>query len=61
VAGGQVYVSTGLALQAYGAKSGTPAWSYTPPNTGGLVSTPAVADGLIFIGSSNDNLYALRA
>jgi outer membrane protein assembly factor BamB len=61
VAGGQVYVSTGLALQAYGAKSGDPAWSYTPPNTGGLVSTPAVADGLIFIGSSNDNLYALKA
>jgi len=61
VAGGQVYVSTGLALQAYDAKSGDPAWSYTPPNTGGLVSTPAVADGLIFIGSSNDNLYALKA
>ena len=47
---------SGLAGRASG-----PLWSYTPPNTGALVSTPAVANGLVFVGSTNDNLYAIRA
>jgi outer membrane protein assembly factor BamB len=58
---GKLYVSTGLALQALHAKTGNAVWSYTPPNSGALVSTPAVANGLVFVGSTNDNLYAIRA
>jgi outer membrane protein assembly factor BamB len=58
---GRLYVSTGLAVQALDARTGNAVWSYTPPNTGAFVSTPAVADGLVFIGSTNDNLYAIRA
>jgi outer membrane protein assembly factor BamB len=61
VAAGKVYLSTGLALQALDATSGDALWSYTPPGTGGVISTPAVADGLLFIGSSDDSLYAIRA
>jgi len=61
VAAGKVYVSTGLALQALNGTSGSALWSYTPPGTGGLISTPAVAGGLVFIGSSDDSLYAIRA
>jgi serine/threonine protein kinase/outer membrane protein assembly factor BamB len=60
VAGGRVYVSTDFALQALDAKSGGAIWSYSPPS-GGLVTTAAVAGGLIFVGSSSDNLYAIRA
>jgi outer membrane protein assembly factor BamB len=61
VNGGRLYVSTGQALQALDAKTGNAVWSYTPPNTGALVSTPAVANGLVFVGSTDDNLYAIRA
>jgi outer membrane protein assembly factor BamB len=61
VSGGTLYVSTGLALQALDAKSGDAVWSYTPPNSGAFASTPAAAGGLVFIGSTNDNLYAIRA
>jgi outer membrane protein assembly factor BamB len=61
VSGGKLYVSTGLALQALDAKTGNAVWSYTAPNAGAFVSTPAVAKGLVFVGSTNDNLYAIRA
>jgi serine/threonine protein kinase len=61
VSGGRLYASTGQALQALDAKTGNAVWSYTPPNFGSLVSTPAVANCLVFVGSTNDNLYAIRA
>ncbi len=61
VSGGKLYASTGQALQALDAKTGNAEWSYTPPNIGSFVSTPAVANGLVFVGSTNDNLYAIRA
>ena len=57
----RLYVSTGLALQALDAETGSAVWPCTPPNTGALVCTPAVANGLVFVGSTNDNLYAIRA
>lgn len=60
VSGGTLYVSTGQGLQALDAKTGDTLWSYTPAPPGALVSTPAVAGGLVFIGSTNDNLYAIR-
>jgi serine/threonine protein kinase/outer membrane protein assembly factor BamB len=61
VAGGRVYYTTALALQALDAKSGTPVWAFSVPGNAELLSTPAVADGLVFIGCSNDSLYAVQA
>jgi len=62
VNGGKLYVSTGLALQALDAKTGDAVWSYRPPyDPGAFVSTPAVANGLVFVGSTDDKLYAIRA
>ena len=64
-AGGRVYYSTDLAVQALDAKTGAPAWAYTPSGTASgtatFLSTPAVASGLVFVGSSDDSLYAFRA
>jgi outer membrane protein assembly factor BamB len=61
VAGGRVYYTTALALQALDAKSGTPVWAFTAPNNAELLSTPAVANGLAFIGCYDDGLYAVQA
>jgi outer membrane protein assembly factor BamB len=56
-----VYVSTGIALQELDARSGDAGWSFSPPGSGAFVSTPAVAGGLVFIGCTDDSIYALRA
>jgi outer membrane protein assembly factor BamB len=61
VAGGRVYYTTALALQALDAKSGAPIWAFTAPNNAELLSTPAVANGLVFIGCYDDGLYAVQA
>jgi outer membrane protein assembly factor BamB len=61
VTGGRVYYTTALAVQALDAKSGTPVWAFTAPNNAELLSTPAVASGLVFVGCSNDTLYAIQA
>jgi outer membrane protein assembly factor BamB len=61
VAGGRLYYTTVLALQALDAKSGDPVWAFTPPNNAELLGTPAVANGLVFIGSYDDGLYAVQA
>ncbi len=61
VAGGRVYYTTALALQALDAKSGAPVWAFTAPNNAELLSTPAVANGLAFIGCYDDGLYAIQA
>jgi outer membrane protein assembly factor BamB len=61
VAGGGVYYTTGIALQALDAKTGTPVWSFTAPGDAPLLSTPAVASGLVFVGCHDDGLYAIKA
>jgi outer membrane protein assembly factor BamB len=61
VAGGRVYYTTALALQALDAKSGDPVWAFTAPNNAELLATPVVTNGLVFIGSYDDGLYAVRA
>src|SRR3984893_4692628 len=61
VTGGRVYYSTALALQALDANSGDPVWAFTAPNNAGLLGTPVVANGFVFIGSSDDGLYAVQA
>jgi outer membrane protein assembly factor BamB len=64
-AGGRVYYSTDLAVQALDAKTGAPAWAFTPSGTASgtatFLSTPAVARGMVFVGSSDDSLYAFQA
>jgi outer membrane protein assembly factor BamB len=60
VAGGRVYYSTDLALQALDARSGDPDWAFSPDSTA-LPSTPAVAGGLVLIGCQDDSLYAVKA
>ena len=61
VAGGRVYYTTALALQALDAKSGDPVWAFSAPNNAELLGNPVVANGLVFIGSSDDGLYAVQA
>jgi outer membrane protein assembly factor BamB len=60
-ANGRVYFSTLLALQALDAKTGKPVWTFRAPAEKELLSTPAVADGLVYIGCSDDALYAVKA
>jgi len=61
VAGGRLYYTTALALQALDAKSGDPVWAFTAPGNSELLSAPAVANGLVFIGCYDDGLYAIQA
>jgi serine/threonine-protein kinase len=61
VAGGRVYYTSSLALQALDAKTGNPVWAFSVPNNGVLLGTPAVANGMVFIGSYDDGLYAVQA
>ena len=68
-AGGRVYYSIDLAVQALDAKTGAPAFAFTPSGTASVTTsgtatflfTPAVAGGMVFIGGSDDSLYAFRA
>jgi len=43
------------------ASMGSKIWSYTIGNYGFTFSTPAVADGKVYFGSTNGNVYALDA
>jgi len=62
MAGGQVYVCAGSELQSLDANSGKQIWSFALPSGTGFGSkTPAVADGLVFFGCDDNNLYAVRA
>ena len=64
MAGGRVYYTTALALQALDAKTGAPVWAFTASGTAHtptFLSTPAVAGGLVFIGCYDDGLYAFHA
>jgi outer membrane protein assembly factor BamB len=61
VANGTLYYSAGQSVQAVDAKTGSAIWSYTPPTSVEFFTTPAVGNGLVFIGANDDNLYAIRA
>jgi outer membrane protein assembly factor BamB len=65
VVGSRVCYSTDLAVQALDAKTGAPAWAFTPSGTASgtatFLSTPAVASGMVFVGCSDDSLYAFHA
>jgi outer membrane protein assembly factor BamB len=60
-ANGQVYLSTALTLQAWDATSGQPSWYFQPPNYKIVEATPAVADGTVYVGCTDYNLYAIKA
>ena len=60
-ANGLLYFSAGESVQAVNAKTGSAVWSYTPPSPVEFITTPAVGNGLVFIGASDDSLYAIRA
>jgi len=64
-AAGRIYYSTALAIQALDAKTGAPVWAFTPSGAASgsadFLSTPVVANGLVLVGSSDDNLYAIQA
>jgi outer membrane protein assembly factor BamB len=60
VANGTVYFSAGQSVQAVDAKTGSPTWSYALPDSV-VFGNPAVGGGLVFVGASDDSLYAIRA
>jgi len=60
-ANGTLYFSAGQSVQAVNAKTGSAVWSYTPPRSVEFFTTPAVGNGLVFIGAADDSLYAMRA
>jgi outer membrane protein assembly factor BamB len=61
VANGTVYFSAGQSVQAVDAKTGSATWSYASPDSAEFGTTPAAGGGLVFIGASDDSLYAIRA
>jgi len=58
VANSVVYIGSGRGVYALDAESGTKLWSFAADST---VGSPAVAYGLVFIGSEDGWLYALNA
>jgi outer membrane protein assembly factor BamB len=64
VAYGNVYIGSGLGLHdgkvdCLNAWTGTSIWSY--PTGGGVYSSPAVADGRVYVGSFDRKVYCLDA
>ncbi len=60
-AGGRVYYSTVLAVQALDGATGSPVWAFSPGASAEFLCTPAVANGLVFVGCHDDSLYAVKA
>jgi outer membrane protein assembly factor BamB len=73
VVNGVVYIGSGNSnVYALNASTGAKLWNYTSPgpsqsviergfNSGAFESSPAVANGIVYIGSDDGNLYALNA
>lgn len=61
VANGTAYFSAGQSVQAVDAKTGSATWSCASPDSVEFGATPAAGGGLVFIGASDDSLYAIRA
>jgi outer membrane protein assembly factor BamB len=61
IANGIVYVSSAFTdtVYALNASTGAKLWSYTTGNSG--FASPAVANGVVYIGSGDGNVYALNA
>jgi outer membrane protein assembly factor BamB len=61
VAGGQVYFCTTDSVLSLDAATGEPVWSFSAPGNASFICTPAVADGIVYAGCQDNNLYAIRA
>ena len=59
VSEGVVFIGADGDILALDALTGTKIWSF--PTTGRVVSSPAVVDGMVYVGSFEGNLYALNA
>ncbi len=57
VADGKVYFGLNNYIYALNAFNGNPIWSYE--SEGNIQSSPAISDGLLFVGSDDGNLYAI--
>jgi serine/threonine-protein kinase len=55
VANGVVYFGCGSSLCALDARTGVKLWSYA---THGVVGSPAVVNGMLYVGSADRNVYA---
>ncbi|MGB7900916.1 MAG: PQQ-binding-like beta-propeller repeat protein [Halobacteriota archaeon] len=56
VANGVVYAENGNEVTALNASTGANVWNYT---TGGVESSPAVVNGVVYVGSDDGNIYAI--
>ncbi len=61
VVDGMVYVSSDNDLYALNAKTGDLRWKFTPAKEDFIDSYPAVANGVLYLGTDNNGLYALSA
>jgi len=57
---GVVYVIGNYTLYALNANTGVKLWSFAVP-PGGITSSPAVANGVVYFGAADSHLYALDA
>src|ERR1700674_2308342 len=56
---GVVYVGCATHVCALNARTGAKLWGFATGS--GVASSPAVANGIVYVGSNDGNLYALRA
>lgn len=62
IVGGEVYFAGSNTVYAFNAESGLMLWNNSISSSYWAInSSPAVADGVVFIGSGDHNLYALNA
>jgi eukaryotic-like serine/threonine-protein kinase len=61
VVDGMVYVSSDSDLYALNAKTGNLRWKFTPAKEDFIDSYPAVANGVVYLGTDNNGLYALSS
>jgi outer membrane protein assembly factor BamB len=61
VVDGTAYVSSGFGLFALDAKTGVLRWKFPMSGSNLLESNPAIADGMVYVGTQNTGVYAINA
>ncbi len=63
VASGRVFIATTSTLYAFSAATGAPKWNVSVSNRAGSspISSPSVANGVVYLGSDNGRLYGFNA
>jgi outer membrane protein assembly factor BamB len=59
VVDGTAYVSTGFGLFALDAKTGVLRWKFPMPGSDLLTSNPAIANGMVYVGTQDLGVYAI--